>query len=31
VSSVDANPVIVGARGEGCTAVDAVVWRDVAL
>ncbi|MCA3181015.1 MAG: acetate--CoA ligase family protein [Burkholderiaceae bacterium] len=31
VAGVDANPVIVGARGEGCTAVDAVVWRDVAL
>ncbi len=31
VAAVDANPVIVGARGEGCVAVDAVVWRDVAL
>jgi acyl-CoA synthetase (NDP forming) len=31
VSAVDANPMIVGARGEGCVAVDAVAWRDVAL
>jgi len=31
VASVDANPVIVGPRGEGCVAVDAVVWREVAL
>lgn len=31
VVSIDANPVIVGPRGEGCVAVDAVVWVDVAL
>ncbi len=31
VSAVDANPLIVGARGKGCVAVDAVAWRDVAL
>jgi acyl-CoA synthetase (NDP forming) len=31
VSAVDANPIIVRARGEGCVAVDAVVWHEVAL
>lgn len=30
VTAVDANPVIVGPRGEGCVAVDAVVWRESA-
>ena len=28
VTSLDINPVIVGARGQGCTAVDAVVYRN---
>jgi hypothetical protein len=27
IASLDVNPVIVGARGEGCTAVDALVLR----
>ncbi len=27
VTNLDINPVIVGARGEGCVAVDAVVYR----
>jgi acetate---CoA ligase (ADP-forming) len=31
VASLDVNPVIVGARGEGCVAVDALVFRAVAL
>ncbi len=31
VTAVDVNPVIVGARGEGCVAVDAAVWREIAL
>jgi len=26
LTSVDLNPVLVGARGEGCVAVDSVVW-----
>jgi acyl-CoA synthetase (NDP forming) len=31
IASLDVNPVIVGARGEGCVAVDALVFRAVAL
>jgi acyl-CoA synthetase (NDP forming) len=31
IASLDVNPVIVGARGEGCVAVDALVLRAVAL
>ena len=31
VTAVDINPVITGARGEGCVAVDAAVWREIAL
>ena len=29
ITQLDINPVIVGARGEGCVAVDAVVYREV--
>ncbi len=28
ITQLDINPVIVGARGEGCVAVDAVVYRE---
>ncbi len=31
ITQLDINPVIVGARGEGCVAVDAVIFREVAL
>jgi acetate---CoA ligase (ADP-forming) len=31
IASLDVNPVIVGARGQGCVAVDALVYRAVAL
>jgi hypothetical protein len=27
VTNLDINPVIVGRRGQGCVAVDAVVYR----
>jgi hypothetical protein len=27
VSNLDLNPVLVGARGEGCVALDAVVYQ----
>jgi acyl-CoA synthetase (NDP forming) len=30
ITQLDINPVIVGARGEGCVAVDAVVYREAA-
>jgi acyl-CoA synthetase (NDP forming) len=30
ITQLDINPVIVGAPGEGCVAVDAVVYREVA-
>jgi succinyl-CoA synthetase beta subunit len=30
ITQLDVNPVIVGAPGEGCVAVDAVVYREVA-
>jgi len=29
VSNLDLNPVLVGARGEGCVALDAVVYTTV--
>ena len=29
ITQLDINPVIVGARGEGCVAVDAVVYREI--
>ena len=29
IQPLDSNPVIVGARGPGCAAVDAVVMRDL--
>jgi len=31
VSSVDVNPLVVGALGEGCVALDAVVYREKTL
>ena len=30
ITQLDINPLIVGARGEGCVAVDAVVYRETA-
>ncbi|CAN5382326.1 acetate--CoA ligase family protein [soil metagenome] len=30
ITQLDINPVIVGARGEGCVAVDAVIFREAA-
>ena len=29
IQLLDSNPVIVGARGQGCAAVDAVALRDL--
>ena len=29
ITQLDINPLIVGARGEGCVAVDAVIYREV--
>ena len=31
ITQLDINPVIVGARGEGCLAVDAVVFQEVRI
>ena len=31
ITQLDINPVIVGARGTGCVAVDAVVYREITL
>jgi hypothetical protein len=28
ITQLDINPVIVGAKGQGCVAVDAVVYRE---
>ena len=31
ITQLDINPLIVGAPGQGCVAVDAVVYREIAV